>query len=113
MTWFRHRVLSLLNLCLGESFPPLLLGERDSAVVVIGNDDFIFVVFDFNGWTATCCAAQLDECAVSLSILSFSHSNIFSCCVIDEELFQHLLVVLPEHYHRRSKGTSDRRPRVR
>ncbi len=53
MTLFRHLVLSLLNLCLGESFPPLFLGERDLATVVISNDDFILVVFDFNGWTTT------------------------------------------------------------
>ena len=43
-----------------ERFPPLLLGERNFATIVIGDDDFVGAVMDFYSRTTALNTAEPD-----------------------------------------------------
>jgi len=73
LCWSRLGARLRVNVDLGERFSPLLLGERDLAAVVIGDDDLVGAVVDFHGRTATLNTTQLNTRDVRSEVAHLSH----------------------------------------
>ena len=67
------RVGLCVHLCFGERFLPLLLGERDFAAAVIGDDNFARVVVDLHGRTAALNTTQLNTRDVRSEVAHLGH----------------------------------------
>lgn len=61
---------------LRESLSPLLLGERNFATVVIGDDEFVGAVVDLHSRTAALDTAEPDVSDILFRISCFAHAEI-------------------------------------
>lgn len=74
--WSRRNARLRVNINLYECFPPLFLGERNLAAIVIVDDDGVGAVVDFHGWATALNATESDTRDVCCGVVNFGHCSV-------------------------------------